>query len=114
MNQTHDQPMTGIRVTPNRYSVCALPEDDENSQVWRLTVEYRGPGDLWAVMHLSYCLSRGGQWDHEPSPSNRTDHFKTMHRFPLEEAIERAKSEYPKLIVNGLRVDVDKGELVQA
>lgn len=107
-------PDMSIRVTPTRYVVCALPEDDENSQVWSLTVEYRGPGDLWAVMHLSYCLSRSGQWDYEPQPSSRTDDFKATHRFPLDEAIERAKTEYPKLIVNRLRVDVDKGELVEA
>lgn len=103
-----------IRVTPTCYLICALPDDDEDSQVWSLRVEYRGPGDAWAVLHHAFCMSRGGKWDYEPLPSSRTDHFKKMHRFPLEEAIERAKKAYPKLIVNGLRVDIDTGKLVKA
>jgi hypothetical protein len=101
-----------IDIRPTTYTVTGLPEDDVNSTIWALRIEWRGPGDCWAVLRHSYALSHTGWWDWEPSPSNRTDEFKTTHRFTLTEAMERARAEYPKLVINGLCVR--NGELVEA
>ena len=103
--------MSEIRINPTTYTVCSLPEDDVNSQVWSLTIEWRGPLDSWAVCHMSRCLSnRAGKWDYEPMPSSRTEAFIRNHRFPLAEAKTRALLAYPKLVINGPRVE--NGKLV--
>jgi hypothetical protein len=101
-----------ITITPISYLVSDLPEDDPDSQVWRLTIEKRGPGDSWAVIHHAYCLSRTGKWDYEPLPSSRTPTFLKRHRFTLAEASIAARRELPKLNINGLRVE--NGKLVKA
>jgi hypothetical protein len=104
--------MSATRIQATCYSVRGLPEDDVNSQVWKLDIEWRGPGDRWAVLHLSRCLSVDGTWDYEPSPSNRDTDFIARHRFTLEEAKALAIEHYPKLVINGLRVE--DGKLVRA
>lgn len=53
-------------------------------------VEYRGPGDAWAVLDGSDVLNRDGAWEWEPTPSSRDDAFKARVRFPLAEALARA------------------------
>jgi hypothetical protein len=101
-----------IRVEPTTFTVCGLPADDVNAAVWKLTVESRGRG-LWAVMHMdTYCLSETGEWDYEPSPSNRGDEFLATHRFDREEALRLAQEVYPNLIVNSMWVR--DGKLVHA
>jgi hypothetical protein len=101
--------MSGIRVNPTTFTVHGLPEDDVNSQVWSLTIEWRGP-DSWAVCHLNRCLSFDGEWDYEPLPSSRDEAWLANHRFTHGEALDLAIEFYPKLVINGLRV-VD-GKLV--
>lgn len=91
--------------------VCGLPEDDESAHVWRLYIGRRGPGS-WAVVWLGKCLSKSGKWDDEMMPSSRTDAWIKRHRFTLEEATRLAVKHYPKLIINGMRVE--NGKLVQA
>lgn len=101
-----------LRIDPTRYTVCGLPDDDINASVWSLTVEYRGRG-LWAVMHLGYCYPNDGSGErtYEPLPSSRDDEFFALYRFDsLEMALECAKEQYPKLVINGLRVH--NGKLV--
>lgn len=102
-----------IRVDVTRYRICGLPEDNLDASVWSLTVEARGHGK-WAVMHLSYCYAKDGSTrDVEPSPSNRDEAFLRDYRFDsAEEAIQFAIRQYPKLVVNGLRVE--NGVLVRA
>jgi hypothetical protein len=89
-----------IRIFPTEYTVNDLSEDDVNSAVWSIKIEWRG-GDRWAITHIGRCLSRKGKWDMEPSPSNRTESWLTRHRFTLEEAQDKAVEIYPDLIVNG-------------
>jgi hypothetical protein len=101
-----------ISVKPIKYLVCGLPEDDVDSQVWSITVEWRGPGDRWAVVRHAYNLSRSGKWHYESLPSNRTDRFLKDHRFSYDEAMSRALKAYPKVVINGLRVE--DGRLVPA
>lgn len=102
-----------ITIKPTQYLVTGLPDGDPDSQVWSLTIEWRGPGpDSWAVMHHAYCLSKGGKWDYEPLPSSRTDAFIKRHRFTLAAAEHAARRELPKLIINGLRIQ--DGKLVKA
>lgn len=104
-----------ITVKPVKYMICALPFDDSgDSQVWSLTVEWRGPGDIWAVVRHAYNLSRSGKWHFESQPSSRTDRFLRDHRFSYDEAMSRALKAYPKVVINGLRVDVENGKLVPA
>ena len=96
-----------IKITPTRYTVSALPEDDINASTWSITVEYRGRGK-WAVMHHGYCLGLGEDgnldWDYEPSPSNRDDDWLERHRFALETAQKLARVNLPNLQINGLSV----------
>lgn len=101
-------------VQPTQYMVTMLPECEEQS-LWSLWVIWGGqpwnapPTDrVWAVRRWpnaspSQCLSRTGKWVFEPSPSERTPTFYKRHRFTFEEAVEAAKREVPKIVVNGMR-----------
>lgn len=92
--------MTWQRVT--EYVVNAVPENlCVDYYAWNIGVSWRGPDDLWAVTHIGSCLGKNGRWDYEPSSSNRTDHWKETHRFPLEEALRLAHEAAPKLKING-------------
>lgn len=94
--------MTWERVT--QYTVGAVPEGlCVDGYAWNVTVEWRGPDDLWAVLHHGSCLSSNGRFDYEPSPSNREDDWKVTHRFPLEEALRLAHEVAPKICINSLR-----------
>lgn len=90
-------------VTEHRVSVFTEADDPDHDiglYSWSLTVAYRGRG-LWAVVHHSYCLNKDGGWDYEMRPSEREDDWLGEHRFPLDEAIERAKHAAPHLTING-------------
>ncbi len=107
MSDNHDhpeRPAPTITVRPVTFYVTGLPEDDENCYSWMITIEWRGPGDLWAVMRLGRCLAHDGSWDLEPSPSNREDEWKASHRFTWDTAVTLAVEELPKLVINGLCV----------
>jgi hypothetical protein len=100
-----------------KYRVCGLNDDDPDSNAWSLTVEWRGPGDSWAVKHHAYCLSSNGDWDPEPTPSERTEQWRATHRFTKHMAMALALERYPNLINNGLWVrddDLGIGHLVPA
>jgi len=87
-------------VDVTRYEVSILPLGHRERSSWTLTVEYRGP-DSWAVLWGGMALSSNDGFDYEPSSSNRDDDYKATHRFPLAQAILRAKRVAPKLTVNG-------------
>lgn len=88
------------RVT--EYVVNAIPEDlCVDYYAWNINVSWRGPDDLWAVVHIGSCLGQDGRWDYERSPSNRGENWKKTHRFPLEEALRLAYEAAPKLEING-------------
>ncbi len=59
-----------------------------------ISLEYRGASDeenadRWAIIRGGVeCYNRtGDRWEHEPSPSNRSDEFKARTRYPLAEAV---------------------------
>lgn len=88
-----------VRVTC--YEVNALPEAYDERYHWAITVEYRGDGK-WAVLHFRSCLGADGDWDLEPSPTNREDDWLATHRFDMETAIALASEHAPKVSVNGM------------
>jgi hypothetical protein len=47
--------------------------------------------DRWAIRYMRRCWNRDGEWEWEPIPSSRDDAFKERTRFPLREALERAR-----------------------
>jgi hypothetical protein len=49
-------------------------------------VEWRG-GDNWAVTRTGDCLNKDGEWEWEPSPSNRDDAFLVRCRFNIDDAL---------------------------
>ncbi|AXH49041.1 hypothetical protein SEA_ECLIPTUS_89 [Gordonia phage Ecliptus] len=85
-----DQP-TGVHVLPVKHRVLAncITEDHLEGHHFAVYVEYRGR-NLWAVTHMGVCLGRAGGWDHEPSPSNRTDSWIADHRFDFDTALKLA------------------------
>jgi len=100
---------TVVYVHGSRIELCCLPLD-WNTRLpyadyrfhWMITVEWRDHNQ-WAVLHSSrFCLGTDGEWDWEPSPSNREDDWKASHRFPLEEALQLAVQWAPKIKVNGV------------
>jgi hypothetical protein len=92
-------------VAVTEYTVSCLPEDHRERHSFTINVEWRGPGDVWAVTHLSMCLDSDGEWDYEMSSSNRTAEWKATHRFPLDQALALAKAKAPAMTVNGWTVE---------
>lgn len=75
---------------------AAVPEDHylrafSDIDMYGATVAYRDV-DSWAVLdgYGRRSYGRDGEWDFEPSPSNRTDEWKVNHRWTLDEAVEVA------------------------
>lgn len=93
-----DQPE--VLVEPTRYEVSVLPHDDINRSSFTINVEARGHG-TWAVARHNQCLNASGQWDWEPSPSNREDDWLATHRFDLDDALALARKLAPTVTVNG-------------
>ncbi len=52
---------------------------------------HRPPGDTWAVRKGGWCLNDNYEWEFEPIPSSRDEAFYARTRWPLEEALERAR-----------------------
>jgi len=58
-----------------------------------VTLERRSE-NTWALVHWSRCLDKNtGEWEHESSPSNRTDNFISSTRFT---SINDAVNHYAK------------------
>jgi hypothetical protein len=98
-----DLPQTGndVDVLPTKWDVSILPRGDINRLAWSITVAYRG-NDLYAVLIRDHwCLSRSGEAEIEPIPSERTDEWIADHRFPLDEALRLAVSHAPDVACNG-------------
>lgn len=87
-----------------KLDVSSFPLDHEDHGHFTVTVEYRGRG-LWAVVRHGTCLNTGDGWDHEVRPSEREDAWIAAHRFPMQDAIRRARNVAPTLTVNGWTVD---------
>jgi hypothetical protein len=88
----------GVEATT--FTVSLLPYDHIDAPLFALAVEKRSEG-TWAVMRMRHCLGVGGEWDFEPSPSNREDEWLATHRFDLDTALTLAREAAPAVRVNG-------------
>jgi hypothetical protein len=88
-------------VTPTEYLVTVLPLDREETLIWSVQIQRRGR-DQWAITSHGRCLSRTGDWDLEPSPSERTAEWRQAHRFSFSDAVHRAGDLAARLTINGV------------
>lgn len=94
--------MTGVKITA--YDVLPTAYDTAKARDlyhFIIKVEYRGIGK-WAVVWMGSVLNRDGEWEWEPSPSNREDDFFERCRFTRTDALKRAREAVDELKVNGL------------
>lgn len=69
--------ITSYRVQPTGYVNFVNSDKD----LWCIAVECTRP-DAWAVRWRMRCLNRlTGEWDYEPQPSSRSDHWLKLHRW---------------------------------
>ncbi len=85
------------------HTICALPADDVNYRHYAITVEYRSDG-MWAVCSGGFCLGTDGEWEYEPSSSNRDDDWLASHRFDEQTALQLAEEQAPLMTCNGITV----------
>lgn len=91
------QPITQV----TQYTIYALPLDlCLDAYHWSIKVEWRAEGK-WAIKHMSQCLGDDGQWDWEPSPSNREDDWLAHHRFDEQTALRLAQQAVSDICING-------------
>ena len=65
--------------------------------VIRLCPQISGP-HLYKVKKRSWCLSKTGEWDYEPIPSERDDEYLEGHRFAtFEDALAAVRAARPLL-----------------
>lgn len=86
------------------YTVNCLPEDDLDSHVFAITVQYRGAGRYAVIQHGQMCLGADGTWDHGVKEYDRGDAWLDAHRFDLDTALRLAKEQAPRVTVNGFTV----------
>jgi hypothetical protein len=90
-------------------SISPIPVGDINRPGWAVTVTFGGREvdgvKLYGVKNMGRSLSRDGSWDDEPLPSSRTEKWLAEHRFPLEEAMDLARSVAHTITWNGLSAD---------
>lgn len=82
------------------YTVNCLPEDDLDSHVFEIRVQYRGNG-RYAVIRAGSCLGADGTWDYGVKEYDRGDDWLNAHRFDLDTALRLAKEQAPLVTVNG-------------
>lgn len=92
-----------VSVMAMTFTVSAVPATVPNADLFTLTVEARG-SDIWAVRHIRNCLNAEGEWDREPGPGERDDHWLARHRFDLNTALRLARAAAPHVTVNGSTV----------
>lgn len=93
-----------VTVRALEYAVTAIPvkwQEHYDASSWSVRVCWRGPGDRWAVMWMGECYDAQGNYEYESNPSSRTDEFKQLFRFGLDDAIEIAKVLALKVRING-------------
>lgn len=103
-----------------KYTVNCVPEDDLESHVWGLSVEYRGQGRWGVFRNAHLCLGADGTWSwgynwrdgaHEPTTEAEwgdyhagRDAWLAEHRFDEETALKLAQEHAPLVTVNGYTV----------
>jgi hypothetical protein len=88
-------------VTATEYTVNCLPEDDVNSFVFQIRVQYRGDGRYAVIRGGDMCLGADGTWDFGVKEYDRGDDWLNSHRFDLDTALKLAKEQAPLVTVNG-------------
>ncbi|MFJ2675090.1 hypothetical protein [Streptomyces sp. NPDC087525] len=98
-----------------QYRINCLPEDGIDSELFGITVEYRGKG-RWAVVRLSSYLGADGTWSwgHDWPGEPTSDQYEAYeasrqrwldtHRFDEETALRLAREAAPHVTVNGFTV----------
>lgn len=89
------------RVT--RYEVSCIPPDHIDADLFTIRVEWRGR-DRWAVLKRGYCLGTDGEWDYEPTSSERDEEWLAAHRFDEETALRLADEVAPHMRVRNYTV----------
>lgn len=104
-------PTPGVIVHNDSTSYSPIGLNSVNRVVWAVKVEYTGsrdeqdPARCWAVRNLSRCLNDQEEWDHEPSPSSRSDEWLKTHRFTRDKAEELAIKVCHTVTWNGKTAD---------
>jgi len=86
------------------YTVNCLPEDNINSLLYEIRVQYRGNGRYAVIRGGDMCLGSDGTWDYGVKAYDRDDDWLNAHRFDLDTAIRLAKEQAPLVTVNGRTV----------
>lgn len=86
------------------YTLSLIDLDLDEATSWCLTVEWRGD-ESWAIKHNGFCLNRDGEWEWEPSPSNRDDAFLLRCRYDEQTALVHAHNVLPSVTVNGMTAE---------
>jgi hypothetical protein len=89
-------------------TVCALPDDHINYDLYAVQVQWRG-GETHAVVRHKRCLNAAGEWDWEPLPSSRTDEWIADHRFDYHTALRLAAEVAPSVKCNGVTAAEEAG-----
>lgn len=104
--------MTTIGVT--EYTVYPTGYDEiDTPDKYHFTITINDRGKGWAVVHGGFVLGKDGDWEYEPRPSSRDDHFYERFRFTEEEAKRLALAAVETVTING-RTFADLLELVKA
>jgi len=86
-------------LTPREYVIknsgkILMFKDDPTSFVDEVKISWRGRNrgkgiEHWAIIKDSWCFTKNGKWEWEPSPSQRDDDFINRCRYDsVEEALE--------------------------
>ena len=72
---------------------------------WHVFIEFRAENS-WALTCMGDCMDKNGEFNDEPSPSNRTEDFIQNHRFKTPEDAYNCFKEKSKLIINGHKISI--------
>ncbi|MGW4043001.1 hypothetical protein [Streptomyces sp. NPDC004721] len=86
------------------YEVNCLPEDDLESHLFAIRVQYRGNGRYAVIRHGDMCLGADGTWDFGVKEYDRGQAWLDAHRFDRDTALRLAKQQAPHVTVNGFTV----------
>ena len=102
-DEAHSVPAATVRAT--EFSINCLPDDDLDSHLFEVRVQYRGDGRYAVIRGGDMCLGADGTWDHGVKEYDRGDDWLNAHRFDLDTALRLAKEQAPLITVNGHTVN---------
>lgn len=82
-----------IYFRPSAYNIEGLPSEHSRARLERRDPEK----DCWAIIDAGFCLNTDGEWEWEPSPSNRDADFIERTRFPLFVAMKMVEERYARV-----------------